>query len=74
MNLVNLDPPPTSSEAWVAFPQAGEREGEGSDCFEVAYFDNELEALRYANRRDGYRAVLIKSGQTILDAVKAQHD
>ncbi|MFE3052255.1 hypothetical protein [Nocardia sp. NPDC059239] len=66
---------PLDDGAWLAFPEAGESEGEGGDCYAVAYFgDDELEALRYANRRPGYRAVLIKPGQTLLEAVKAQHD
>ncbi|WP_280357881.1 hypothetical protein [Nocardia otitidiscaviarum] len=60
---------------WLAFPEAGERDGEGGDCYAVAYFgDDELAALRYANKHPGYRAVLIKRGQTLLDAVKAQRD
>jgi hypothetical protein len=69
---VDLDPQSTPFEAWIVFPQAGEHEGEGGDCYAVSYFDNELEALRCANRRDGFRAVLIKSGQTILEAVEKQ--
>jgi hypothetical protein len=57
--------------AWLAFPVAGERAGWGGDCYAVAYFaDDELAALRFANQRDGYRAVLIKPGQTLAEAVE----
>lgn len=64
---------PLDDGTWLAFPEAGENEGEGGDCYGVAYFgDNELEALRYINLHRGYRAVLIKPGQTLLQAVKAQ--
>ncbi|WP_157119775.1 hypothetical protein [Nocardia xishanensis] len=72
MNVVNLDPP--EAGAWLVFPEAGKRAGEGGDCYQVTYFDDELAALRYANQRNGYRAVPIKPGQTILDAIGATFD
>ncbi|MFE5290442.1 hypothetical protein ACFRAQ_36310 [Nocardia sp. NPDC056611] len=62
------------SDYWVAFPEAGKKGGEGGDCYAVAFFDNELDALRYVNRNHGYRAVAIKSGQTILAALKDVND
>ncbi|MBF6358088.1 hypothetical protein IU449_26695 [Nocardia higoensis] len=55
--------------AWLAYPIEGDRDGEGGDCYEVAFFaDDELAALRFVNARDGFRAVFIKPGQTILEA------
>lgn len=60
---VNLD-----ADHWVAFPEQGARQGEGGDCYEVAYFDDEIAALRYANARRGFRAIPIQPGQTIGDA------
>lgn len=66
---------PLDEGAWLVYPVEGDRDGEGGDCYEVAFFaDNELEALRYANRNRNYRAVYIKPGQTILEAVEKQRD
>ncbi|WP_280195920.1 hypothetical protein [Nocardia farcinica] len=59
--------------AWLVFPQAGEREGEGGDAYEVMNFgDQELAALREANRREGFKAVYVLPGQTILEALGRQ--
>ncbi|MFC4128949.1 hypothetical protein [Nocardia rhizosphaerae] len=60
---------------WLAYPTAGKRSGEGGDCYEVKSFgDDELAAYRYCNRVDGFKAVLVKPGQTVLDAVNAMAD
>ncbi|TDP29898.1 hypothetical protein [Nocardia ignorata] len=57
---------------WLVYPVAGTRAGEGGDCYEVVYFgDRELDALRYANRHDGFRAVYAQPGQSLLQAVDA---
>lgn len=57
---------------WLVYPIAGKRSGEGGDCYEVKSFgDNEMDALRYANRVDGFKAAFVKPGQTLLDAVTA---
>ncbi|MFD6400702.1 hypothetical protein [Nocardia sp. NPDC060249] len=60
---------------WLVYPVVGSRDGEGGDCYEIRSFgDNENQALRYANRHDGYRAVLIKPGQTLIQAVEAMEE
>jgi hypothetical protein len=66
---------PDELGAWLVYPIAGAQAGTGGDCYAVSYFgDRELDALRYANKRDGYRAVYIKPGQTILEALEANRD
>jgi hypothetical protein len=61
--------------SWLAFPEKGARAGEGGDAFEVMNFGtDELAALREANRRDGFRAVYVLPGQTILEALEKQRD
>ncbi|MFE7744475.1 hypothetical protein [Nocardia sp. NPDC057455] len=66
---------PLDEGAWLVYPVQGDRDGEGGDCYEVAFFaDNELEALRAANRQSNLRAVYIKPGQTILEASEKQRD
>ncbi|WP_157115029.1 hypothetical protein [Nocardia niwae] len=60
---------------WLVFPEHGARAGEGGDAYEVMNFGTEeLAALREANRRDGYRAVYVLPGQTILEAWEKQRD
>lgn len=57
---------------WLVYPTAGKRSGEGGDCYEVRSFgDDETRALRYANRHDGFRAALVKPGQSLAEAVEA---
>ncbi len=57
---------------WLAYPAAGKRPGEGGDCYEVKSFgDDELAAYRYCNRHDGFKAALVKDGQSLLEAVNA---
>lgn len=64
--------PPIDDGAWVAYPYAGGQPGTGGDAYGVMFFGNtenaELLALRYANTHDGYRAVYIVAGESILDA------
>ncbi|WP_280389501.1 hypothetical protein [Nocardia wallacei] len=60
---------------WLAVPAQGRRAGEGGDCFEVAYFaDDELSAYRYCNSRDGFKAVYVLPGQTVLEAWEKMRD
>ncbi|WP_029923953.1 hypothetical protein [Nocardia otitidiscaviarum] len=58
--------------AWLAYPVAGERAGEGGDAYETRYFGNseesELKALRYANDHEGFRAVYMAEGESVLEA------
>ncbi len=57
---------------WLVYPVAGERAGNGGDCYEVMSFgDNENRALRYVNKHDGVKAAYVKPGQTLLEAVTA---
>jgi hypothetical protein len=64
---------PNDYGGWLVYPEAGDRVGEGGDCYAVAYFgDDELEALRYMNRNRGTRAIYVKPGQTISEALEKQ--
>lgn len=57
---------------WLVYPIAGKRSGEGGDCYEIRSFgSDELAALHYANRHEGFRAAFIKPGQSLVDAVEA---
>lgn len=65
------DPVPLDG-VWLVYPVAGERAGNGGDCYEVISFgDDETRALRYVNRHDGFKAAYVKPGQSLLEAVNA---
>ncbi|MFE2994200.1 hypothetical protein ACFXG4_04200 [Nocardia sp. NPDC059246] len=65
---------PLDDGAWVAYPIAGERPGEGGDAYAVRFFGNnelsELQALHYSNDNPGYKAVYMAVGESILEAEK----
>lgn len=58
--------------AWLAYPTKGGRAGEGGDAYEVRFFGNsdtaELEALRFVNKNEGFHAIYMAPGESILTA------
>ncbi|MET8430061.1 hypothetical protein [Nocardia sp. NPDC004860] len=58
--------------AWIAYPAVGARPGEGGDAYAVRYFgnneDSELHALRFVNKNEGFKAVYIALGESIVEA------
>ena len=65
-----------AGELWITYtPHYGRHVGPEMDPTTytgVAIFDTEIEALRYANRTST-KAILIRPGQTLEDAIKQTH-
>lgn len=59
--------------AWIVFVEDGDAPGSGGDCYEVRYFgDDEMSALRYCNKHREFRAIYIKHGQSLAQALENQ--